>query len=157
MSIPERRRLRGFSLIELLVAIVVLSIAVTGVLLVYTNTARGSAEALINKQALAIAEAMLDEIQLAAYSNPTGGFAGPGTSITDRDEYDDVSDYNGFSTTGVYTIDGVATALTDYNVLVGVGVSAFQGIAESKLITVTVTHAPSGRVVVLEGYKINYP
>jgi MSHA pilin protein MshD len=156
MSIPERRRARGFSLVELLVAIVVLSIAVTGVLLVYINTARGSAEALISKQALAIAEAMQDEIQLAAYSNPPGGFAGPGTPITDRDEYDDVSDYNGFSTTGVYTIDGVQV-LAGYNVSVTVAVSAFQGIAEAKLITVTVTHPSSGLSVALQGYKINYP
>ena len=156
MCIPEHRRLRGFSLIELLVAIVVLSIAVTGVVLVYTNTARGSAEALINKQALAVAEAMLEEIQLAAYSNPSGGFAGPGSSINDRDENDDVSDNNGFSTAGVYKIDGTQV-LTGYNVSVVVAVSAFQGIAESKLITVTVTHPSSGLSVALEGYKINYP
>ena len=156
MSIPERSQTRGFSLVEVLVAIVVLSIAVAGVLLVYTNTARGSADALINKQALAIAEAMLEEIQLAAYANPSGGFAGPGSSINDRDEYDDVSDYNGFSTTGVYKIDGTQV-LTDYNVSVTVAVSAFQGIAESKLITVTVTHPSSSRSVVLTGYKIDYP
>ena len=156
MSIPEDRRSRGFTLMEVLVAIVVLSIAATGVVLVFTNTARGSAEALISKQSLAIAEAMLEEIQLAAYSNPAGGFAGPGSSINDRDEYDDVSDYNGFSTTGVYRIDGTQV-LTDYNVSVSVGVSAFQGIAESKLITVTVTHSPSGQAVVLAGYRINYP
>lgn len=156
MSIPESPRLRGFSLMELLVAIVVLSIAVTGVVLVYTNTARGSAEALLNKQALAVAEAMVEEIQLAAYSNPPGGFSGASTQAN-RQNFDDVSDYDTFATTGVFTIDGVAAVLADYNVSVAVALSAFQGIAESKLITVTVTHAPSGRVVVLEGYKINYP
>lgn len=160
MSIPERRTAGGFSLVEVIIAIVVLSTATIGVLLVYTNTARGSADALVNKQALAVAEAMLEEVQLTAFSNPSGGFSGAATQAN-RQNFDDVSDYNGFATTGVFTIDGVAaiTGLTGYNVSVTVAGTAFSGIgaADSKLITVTVTNPAAGVTVNLAGYRINYP
>lgn len=163
MRIPEMRARRGFTLIEVLVAIVVLSIAMIGILLVYTNTARGTASALINKQALAIAEAMLEEIQLTAFANPSGGFSGAATQAN-RQSFDDVSDYNGFATTGTFTIDGVSaiTGLESYNVSVTVATSAFPGTdviaaADSKLITVTVTNSAAGVTLVLAGYKINYP
>jgi MSHA pilin protein MshD len=168
MSTAEADSARGFSLVEVIVAIVVLSVAAVGVTLVYTSTARGSAEALINKQALAVAEAMLEEIQLAAFSNPAGGFAGPGAGQNDRQNYDDVSDYHGFATTGYYKIDTPSGTpdLAGYNVAVTVAATAFTegpvagddiGAADSKLITVTVTHPASGLSVILAGYKINYP
>ncbi len=154
------RRDAGFSLIEVLVAIVVLSVATVGVLLIFTNTAKGSADALINKQALAVAEAMLEEIQLTSFANPAGGFSGAATQAN-RQNFDDVSDYAGFATTGVFAIDGVAaiTGLTGYNVSVAVAATAFSGIgaADSKLITVTVTNPGAGVTLVLAGYKINYP
>jgi len=161
MSTPEPRRSGGFSFVELLIAIVVLSIAVVGILTVYSNTARGSAEALISKQSLAIAEAMLDEIQLTAFANPSGGFSGAATQAN-RSNFDDVSDYHNFATTGVCAINDPGpgcTVVTGYNVLVTVVATAFNGITttDSKLITVTVTHAASGRSVSLAGYKINYP
>jgi len=55
-------------LIELVIFIVVVSIAVVGLLQIFTRTTASSADPQLRKQALAIAEAMLDEIEGARFT-----------------------------------------------------------------------------------------
>jgi len=59
---------RGLSLIELLVFIVVVGIAVTGVLSVFSLNARTSADPVVQKQALAIADSLLEEVLSKPYT-----------------------------------------------------------------------------------------
>ena len=61
----DRLRLRasGLSLIELLVFIVVVGVALAGVLAAINVAARGSADPMVRKQALAAAESLLEEIE----------------------------------------------------------------------------------------------
>ncbi|MGK5012596.1 type IV pilus modification PilV family protein [Janthinobacterium sp. MDB2-8] len=59
---------RGVTLIELVIFIVVVSIAVVGLLQIFTRTTASSADPQLRKQALAIAEAMLDEIEGARFT-----------------------------------------------------------------------------------------
>src|SRR3569832_1753377 len=59
---------RGLSLIELLVFIVVVGIAVTGVLSVFSLNARTSADPVVQKQALAIAASLLEEVLAKPYT-----------------------------------------------------------------------------------------
>lgn len=54
---------RGISLIELITFIVIISVALVGILLVMNVTIRGSADPLVHKQALAIAESLLEEVE----------------------------------------------------------------------------------------------
>jgi MSHA pilin protein MshD len=64
MSSPTERRCpgqRGISLLELILFIVIVGAGIAGVLGVWRVTAQGSADPLIQKQALAIAEAYLEE------------------------------------------------------------------------------------------------
>jgi Tfp pilus assembly protein PilV len=72
MSIPSgtlnRGFARGLTLVELIVSIMVLAAGVAGVLLTLNVAVRGSADPLIQKQALAIAESLLEEIQLMPYT-----------------------------------------------------------------------------------------
>ena len=68
MYISAPRSQHGISLIEQLVFIVVVGVAVTGVLAVLNTTARASADTLTQKQALAIAEALLEEVQLQPFT-----------------------------------------------------------------------------------------
>jgi MSHA pilin protein MshD len=68
MSIRKGNRQRGVSLIELIVFIVVVSAAVAGVLAAFTASTRSSADPMIQKQALAIAEAFLEEVQLQPFT-----------------------------------------------------------------------------------------
>jgi MSHA pilin protein MshD len=68
----RRARQRGVTLIELILFIVIVSVAVAGVLQALRISTAGSADPLRRKQALMIAEGLLEEVQLArfAYCDP---------------------------------------------------------------------------------------
>ena len=59
---------RGISLIELIMFIVIVSVALAGILLVMNVTTKGSADPLVHKQALAIAESLLEEVELMSFT-----------------------------------------------------------------------------------------
>jgi MSHA pilin protein MshD len=64
----ERRKSIGLSLVELVVFIVIVGIAVAGVLGALNISTRGSADPVIQKQVLSIAEAVLEEVQLMPFT-----------------------------------------------------------------------------------------
>jgi len=75
MCIVERQARRhrpraghGISLVELIVFIVIVGIAVAGVVGALSMATRASADPMIQKQALAIAEALLEEVQLQPFT-----------------------------------------------------------------------------------------
>src|SRR3989440_4712531 len=132
MCIAERQARRhrpraehGISLIELIVFIVIVGIAVAGVVGALSMATRASADPMIQKQALAIAEALLEEVQLqpftycdpddpnAASASSAAGCTGGAGGANDENRlplgpesgeartsaatpFDNVSDYNGF-------------------------------------------------------------
>jgi MSHA pilin protein MshD len=63
-----RHKQRGISLIELIIFIVIVSVALAGILRVMNVTSKGSADPLIHKQSLAIAEALLEEVELMPFT-----------------------------------------------------------------------------------------
>lgn len=153
----------GFSLIEVIVFIVIVSVALTGILSVMNLTTRHSADPLIQKQAIAIAESMLEEVSLHDFA-VTGAAVAP--TQANRQGFDDIGDYNGFASSGgIHPIDSALpiNGLTAYSVSVSVA-SADLGPAASlisaasnqaKLITVTVT-GPDNVRVILAGYRTGY-
>lgn len=149
---------RGFSLPELLLLIVVFSIGLAGVLLVFNGAVAGSPEPIVRKQAMAAAESMLEEILLMPFSNPSGGWSGAATQAN-RASFDDVQDYNGFNTSGIYTIDGVApiAGLTNYNLAVVVAGTALGSVPAVDALRVTVTVTGPRISYTLDGYKVNVP
>jgi len=155
MSTERRpsRRSRGLTLIELALFIVIVGAGTAGVLSVLNYAVSHSADPFPVKQALSVAEAMLDEILAKSYT-PL-----PGTGS--RSAFDDVGDYNGFTMTGVTTIGGSALAgLSNYRVDVAVtpiGALTLNG-AQVRLVTVTVTTPPAvgGQAYQLSGYRANY-
>jgi MSHA pilin protein MshD len=64
----ESRLERGVTLVELIVFIVIVSTAVAGVLMTLDISNRSSADPMIQKQALAVAEALLEEVQLQPFT-----------------------------------------------------------------------------------------
>jgi MSHA pilin protein MshD len=160
MSIRKRR---GFTLVEMILLIVVLSAAVVGVLLVFQNAVRSSADPQVYKQALAIGEGLLDEILLTSYDLQ------PGTGA--RANFDNVMDYDGYNTApgGIVDINGTAVpGLAGYNAQVAVAVTTIAAgaaacapapagcaVAEAMRVTVTVT-GPNGFTVPLDGYRMRY-
>ena len=67
MSTPDRThrraRERGLTFVELIMFIVIVSVGIAGILLVLNVTTQASADPQRRKQALAIAEALLEEVQ----------------------------------------------------------------------------------------------
>ena len=59
---------RGISLVELILFMVIISVAVAGVLLVMNKVTGQSSDALIRKQALAIAESVLEEVEAMPFT-----------------------------------------------------------------------------------------
>lgn len=66
---------KGISLIELVIFIVILSVALTGITLIYINATRYSADPMVRIRSIELAQSTLEEILLKAYDNntPTGG------------------------------------------------------------------------------------
>lgn len=147
-----RRRLQGFTLIELIIFIVVVGVGVAGILSVYTNTIRNSADPLVRKQAVSIAESLMEEITAKEFANPTGGYSG-----TSRALWDDVDDYNGYSSATVVDLQGATVAgLTGYRIAPAVSVATTTlGATTVKRIIVNVTDTQNN-VVTLTGYRGNY-
>jgi MSHA pilin protein MshD len=157
---PERNSpaQAGFSLVEVVISIVILGAGLAALIGSLVSTTQHSADPLVRKQTLAIADALLDEIELKPFANPAGGFVGAPTQAN-RALFDDVGDYNGFTTAGIFTVDGVAIpALANYNVtnvtVAGAALGAI-GAANALQITVTVT-GPGGEAISLSGYRTNY-
>lgn len=156
----RRRAHLGFSLVEVVVSIVVLSGGLSLILLPMITATRGSGDPIVAKQSLAVAESLMDEILAKDFANPSGGFTGAATQAN-RPLFDDVSDFDGYSITGVQTLDGVSiSGLSSYSVSVSVVVasSATIGIstaADVKIVTVSVS-GPGGQSASLTGYRANY-
>ena len=62
------RRPSGFTLVELVMYIVIVSVAIVGILAVLDITAKSSADPLIRKQMLAIAEGLLEEVEMQPFT-----------------------------------------------------------------------------------------
>ena len=148
------RRQAGTTLIELVIAIVIVSIAVSAVLMALSMTIGYSADPMIRHQAIAIAEAYLEEIALKAFDDPDGV-----DGEANRTLYDDVNDYNGLVDVGARDQFNAALAgLYDYTVTVAVTASsALPSIASTDLflISVTITHAADINFTV-SAYRANY-
>jgi MSHA pilin protein MshD len=113
------KRERGLSLIEVVVFIVVLGIAIAGMAILYNQVTLASVDPLVRKQAVAIANSLMEEIQLRPFTfcdpddplvftagSPAAcgiqeviGVEGGETRYADP-RYDNVSDYNGFPMLG---------------------------------------------------------
>ncbi len=154
MSADPRRRppqARGFTLPEALLAIVVIGVGLSGVLLAFSTVSRNNADPVVRKQMMAIAQELLEEIQLKPYSIAANS-AAAGCA---RDTFNDVRDYDGYSSTGFCTVDGVAiSALAKFNVASGVATGTLGGVGAALKITITVQN--SGDTLQLVGWRTDY-
>lgn len=162
MLFDGRAIIRGFTLLEVVVTIVVISIVATAVMGVFIGTAQRSADPLIQHQALAIGEAYLEEIQLKAFTDPSLAIDSGGAEAGEtRATYDDIQDYNDPSIDGaVADQNGVAiTALVGYTVTVSVAAASLGAITlasgDAMRIDVSVNHAAIDPVV-LSAFRVNY-
>ncbi len=145
----------GFTLIELIIAIVIIGIGLTGVLLAFNTTVRHSADPMIRKQMLSLAEQMLEEILLKPYVAPTGSSGG--ISGCDRSLADEISDYAAYDQAACDLNGNALPSLADYRLQVTLSSGATLGSLSSADVTriaVTVTHGADS--LVLTGYRTHY-
>jgi len=110
----NRSRQAGITLIELIISIVVIGLAAAAILGVYTNIIRASADPMIRAQAIAIAEAYMDEI----IAHPLEGSASEGDA---RATLDNVPAFNNLSDSGAVNAAGRAIdGLENYQIQVSV-------------------------------------
>ncbi len=169
MFMNKREHHAGFTLIEVIIFIVVVSAGLAGILSVSTTVVKSSAEPMVRKQAVAIAESLLEEILLKEYCDPDTADTSttpptcPARVAADKESsrnlYDDVDDYNGYTTTGgIKDVMGdAAPGLTVYNIAPAVEVddstTDLTGVTAKK-ITVWV-NSPDGAIALI-GYRSNY-
>ena len=157
------KRQRGFTLVEMIIAIVVIGVGLAGVLAAFNINVRSSADPLVRKQMLAVAEELLEEILLKPYAvtgaAPANVLAACGTAGSIRTAFDDVRDYAGYATTGICDIDGNAVAgLASYNLSVATNAAASltNGTIAVTAIRVAVTVTHGAESLTLVGWRTNY-
>lgn len=85
-----RGRARGFTLLETIMAIVIIGVGVAGVLSVFNVNVRHSADPVVRKQLMAIAEEMLEEIALRPFVVGTVQTS----AACGRADFDELGDYH---------------------------------------------------------------
>ncbi len=154
---------RGISLIELIMFIVIISVALAGILLVMNTTNKSSVDPLLHKQALAAAESLLEEVELQDFISASGVTAcptgpNPVTQANRASQYHIVCDYNNFNTTGIYPVSGVApiAGLGSYNANVAIANAGLGGIAAGSAVLITVTVTSPNNSIAISGYRTAY-
>ena len=167
---------RGFSLIEAIVFIAVVSIGISGVLLAINTATGDSVDPLIRKQAVAIAESLLEEINSMPYTycdpdDPLAATATPPlpacavpealgpeageTRYSTVTPFDNVNDYHGFNMSPIVDLTNTPiTGLDTYSASVTITQTVLNG-ATALLVAVTVA-GPRNTTVTMESYRTQY-
>lgn len=172
-------RSRGLTLIELLLFVVVVGIALGALLGVFATATKSSADPMIRRQQLAIAESLLREVELMPFtwcdpsdanvetatsaagcaSLPEGMGPEAGQTRYTTPYFNNVNDYAGFAmNSGILDNTGTAIAgLGGYKASVDVSAVALDNVAagDALKITVTVT-APDNSTISLQGWRTRY-
>ena len=147
----RHNRQRGFTLMEAVVAIVVIGVALAGVLLAVRESVRGSADPVVQRQLLAAAQQFMEEVQL----KPWAAAANSAPAGCARDTFNDLLDYHGYSSSGICAVDGTAIPLlADYGVSITVAAGTLGGVTAARRITVTVTRGAQS--VTLTGWRTDH-
>jgi MSHA pilin protein MshD len=158
----SKRAHAGFTLVEMIIAIVIIGVGLAGVLTAFNINVRSSADPMVRKQMLAAADELLEEILLKPFAvsgvAPVNALVACGAAGAARTAFDDVRDYAGYATTGICDIDGAAVAgLGTYDLAVAIttpnltdGTTA----VASLRVAVTVTHGTEALTLV--GWRTNY-
>lgn len=155
---------RGFSIIEVIVTIVIISIALTAAIASWGNIAKHSSDVMWQTRVSYLGQAYLEEILSRRYdeTTPVGGSPicnpctaevsfGPEGSET-RETYDDVDDYHGLNENAVGLFNAVVTSggissYRNYQVSVEVSYvgSSYFSVSDNSLVKqVIVTVTPPG-------------
>lgn len=172
-------RQSGISLIELIIFIIIVSTAVAGVLSVMNITTQHSADPMLRKQAQAIAESLLEEIELQPFTycdpddaNATTATSAAGCATTPEligpepgetrytsPQFDNVNDYAGFTMAGINDITNTPIGgLSGYTASVAITQAGTSlGLADNTAaLQIDVTVTAGNDSLTLTGYRFRY-
>ena len=183
MSIDARRQ-RGLSLIELIIFVVIIGVGLAGITVTYNTVVVHSADPMVRKQALSIAESLLLEIEQQAFTwcdpqdaNVTTATSAAGCAVAANNQnnlagatpageqrglatnpFDNVADYSTFSAAASDILGGNAVA--GYTATVAMtragGVAPFAAFPVDAVLRIAVTVSGRGETVTLVGYRTRY-
>jgi len=185
MSIESRRRQRGVTMIELIMFMVIIGVALAGIVVIMNFTTQHSADPVRRKQALMLAEALLEEVELAKFSfcdvsDPNAGEENPanpnlaqcaatpegwGPEPGNQRPFDNVNDYvpgpnvatEAFGVGGkLVDANGNALPLSGFLASVTIRPEALGGIDAAEVLRITVTVNYDGQSLSLDGYRTRY-
>jgi MSHA pilin protein MshD len=165
--------------VELVIFIVIISIAVVGILSVMNFTTSHSADPQVRKQALSIAEALMEEVSLAkfTYCDPADPDAeratkvadchvapespGPETAFGNQRPYDNVNDYAadavGEHLIPITDVNNAVPGLNNYTAFIAITPQALNGIPAADSLRIRIRVLYSGaEMIVLEAYRTRY-
>lgn len=177
-------QVKGFTLVEIIIGIVVFSLALSIVVNAILPTAAQSANQVQSIRASELGQSMMNEIMAKAFDENSytggGGFRcgdadQPGfpsvpacTTATNlgndgenRDNFNDVDDYDGLTVLADVNNDSIAALYTGFSLSVTVFYDGnYDGVndgavSNAKLVTITVT-TPAKDQITFAGYKANY-
>jgi len=147
---PIGRRRRGFSYIEAAISSTILAVGIVSALHLYGSYAKGVLQANETAAAQELAAGLMAEITAQAFEDAdyAHGSFGLGVGETDRTDFDDVDDYDGWTEAPPQAADG--SELTGYEGFVrsvdvynvnanNLTTSAIAGSTDAKRIVVSVT------------------
>lgn len=152
----SNRRMAGVTLVELVIAIVIISAALAGLVAAFTRATRASADPVVSQQMLAIGESLMEEIMLKPFTVNTD-------ASTSRADFNDIRDFDplddaaaGYASTGIRDVDGdPVPGLDGYNVAVRINSAgvALTSVAAGDALRVQVTVTHGAERLVLTGWK----
>jgi len=140
---------RGFTLIEVIVAIVIVGIALASVMSVFVVTTQHSVDPMVRVQAQILAEGYLDEVLLKKFYDTTTNRVCPGGAGSHASY---VCGYNGLSEA---PIAGYAASVSVTSSGVTLGSLNNSSVIRVLQVDVTVT-GPASTSITLTGYRANY-
>lgn len=151
------KRQAGVTLVELIIAMVIISVGVIGVIQVFAFNSVASADPMVTKQMRAVAEGLMEEIQ----HQPLAASANVAPSGCARNTYNDIADYNGYAKSVICDINGMDLGLTSMTVSVTVGAPAaaatlFPGVAAGSVLEITVIVTYAGQSFTLKGWRTTF-
>jgi MSHA pilin protein MshD len=141
---------QGATLVELIISIVIISIALVGILSVVNLSAQHSADPVVRQQAIAIAESYLEEILLLPIVDPDGTNSGE-----TRASFDNIADYDGLNNADATDQNNnTISGLENYTVTVSTNNESISGVLMTA-VTVSVVR-PGTDTISLTGYRATY-
>lgn len=158
----KHSRCNGFTLIELIVFIVIISIALTGLISVFNQSIINSTDPVVQIRAIECAQAKMDEILARKYADntPVGGVPACGSfdsgspivacaAIANDSALDDVGDYNFAATDTSKSNCSISVTVVDAGADLGIASD------QARRITVTASSSGGGQMT-LSAYRVNF-